>query len=296
MRKKIAKLFWPISAPLAFIQNHFKATLLVVIVLSLMMSNQTELAPNNNLHKMHLNGPIFDSSAFLEEIEKASKSHVKGLLVSINSPGGLVPPSVEMMMALQELAQSKPVVVYAAGTLASGSYYASLGADYIIANPGSMVGSIGVIFQTMNVSALMEKVGVQPRVVKSGAYKEVGAMYREWEPHEKAALKKLSTDTYNMFLNDVIKSRKLENEDPSKFANGRIFLASEALSLGLIDAVGNVSSAEAKIIELSGVNSPIWNEKSDLEKLMVQLSREASLGLTSVIENGLSTLTMYRQY
>jgi protease-4 len=294
MREKIAGLFWPITAPITFIQNHFKASLLIVILLSFMSSDTGEVTPYNNLHKIVLSGPIFDSEKFLEELEKAQSDNVKGLLVVVNSPGGLVPPSIEMMLAIKEYAQSRPVVVYASGLLASGSYYASIGASEIIANPGSMVGSIGVIFQTMNVESLMQKVGVTPRVVKSGEYKEIGAMYRAWEPHEQQALEKLSTDTYNMFVKDVSTARGLKIEDAPNFANGRVFLAQEAKTLGLIDEVGNIRFARERIMELAEVKNPIWNKKSDFDKLMERLNAEVSMSLSTVIQNLLTSLALYR--
>ena len=276
LRERIAVLFWPITAPIRFIQAHFKATLLVLIILMIILSGDKSDHVRENLYRIDISGPIFESEAFLKEMEKAKAENVKGLLLVVNSPGGLVPPSVEMMMAVREYAKERPVVVYASGLLASGSYYASVWADEIIANPASVVGSIGVIFQGMNAKGLLDKIGIKPMVVKSGKYKEVGAGYREWEEYEKEAMKTLSNDIYMMFVSDVAEARKLDPRDEKIFADGKVFLAEKAKEAGLIDRVGSMAIAEKRIAELAEVSDPQWNEKSELETFMERLAEQSS--------------------
>ena len=276
LRERIAILFWPVTAPIRFIQAHFKATLLVLIVLMIIMSGDKVEHVQENLYRIDISGPIFESETFLKEMEKAKAENVKGLFLVVNSPGGLVPPSVEMMMAVREYAKERPVVVYASGLLASGSYYASIWADEIIANPASIVGSIGVIFQGMNAKGLLDKIGVKPMVVKSGKYKEVGAAYREWEEYEKEAMKTLSQDIYMMFVADVAEARKLSPNDDKVFADGKVFLAEKAKQAGLIDRVGSMAIAEKRIAELAGVSEPKWNKKSELETFMERLAEQSS--------------------
>lgn len=276
LREKIAALFWPIAAPIRFIQEHFKATLLVVIVVMLMVSGEKTEQVSENLYKIDISGPIFESETFLAEMEKAKKPNVKGLLLVVNSPGGLVPPSVEMMMAVREYAKDRPVVVYASGMLASGSYYASVWADEIIANPASVVGSIGVLFQGMNAKGLLDKIGIKPMVVKSGKYKEVGAAYREWEEYEKEAMRELSGDIYTMFVADVAEARRLDPNEDKRFADGKVFLAEKAKQIGLIDRVGSMAVAKKRIEELAGVTDPKWNRKSELETFMERWAQQSS--------------------
>ena len=104
-----------------------------------------------NLQKIELTGPIMNVSKTLEELQKVKNDkNIKGVLFVVDSPGGSVAPSVELAYAIKELKEIKPVVVYASGVIASGSYYASIWGNKIIANPGSMVGSIGVIMQGIN--------------------------------------------------------------------------------------------------------------------------------------------------
>lgn len=276
LREKTALLFWPVTAPIRFIQEHFKATLLVIILLMAVTSGKESRAVQENLYRIDVSGPIFESESFFKEMEKAEAEHVKGLLLVVNSPGGMVPPSVEMMMAVKEYAKTRPVVVYASGLLASGSYYASIWADEIIANPASIVGSIGVIFQGFNVKGLLDKVGVRPNVIKTGKYKEIGAVYRDWEEYERTALATLSEDVYKMFVSDVAKARKLDPKKEKVFADGKVFIASKAKDVGLIDAVGSMAIAKKRLAELANVKEPLWNKKSRLESFMAELSNESS--------------------
>ncbi len=208
----------------------------------------------------------------LEKIEKAKNDPaVKGVMINVNSPGGAVAPSVELAYAIKELKEVKPVVVYASGIIASGSYYASIWANKIIANPGSMVGSIGVIMQGANVSELMQKIGIKTQTVKVGQYKETGTPTRAWSDLEKAELEKVIKDTYDIFISDVSSARGLKKEDHKIYANAHIFTARQAKEVGLVDEVATLSKAKADLINLSKVAKPIWNKEDKFEKFMDKL-------------------------
>ena len=154
----IKKLFLPITATMSFIQNHFKAMVFVLILFLIFAPDSNEDFTPNNLQQINLVGPIMEVSEVLEQIDDASSNDsIKGVLLVVNSPGGAVAPSIEVAYAIKRLKSKKPVVVYAAGTIASGSYYASIWADEIVVNPGSMVGSIGVIMQGADLSEVMGK-------------------------------------------------------------------------------------------------------------------------------------------
>ncbi len=207
----IKKLFLPITLTLDFTQKYFKSIVFITILLFVLDSNNETTLKSANLQKIDLYGPIMDPIMVLEKINKAkSDSNIKGVLFNINSPGGAVAPSIELAYAIKELKEIKPVVVYASGTIASGSYYASIWADKIIANPGSMVGSIGVIFQGANVEELMEKIGIKTQIVKAGRYKESGTPTRAWNDFEKAELQNVIKDTYELFVN-LAKSNVVQN-------------------------------------------------------------------------------------
>jgi len=277
------KLFLPITAFLDFIQKYFKALIFLLIIFALFATSKDHALQKPNLARIELNGPIFDAKEVLKKIDEAGSANIKGVLLVVNSPGGAVAPSIEISLAIKRLKKKKPVVAYAAGTMASGSYYASIWADKIVANPGSTIGSIGVIFESANIKKLIEKLGIEPQVVKAGKYKEVGTPFREWKDFEKAEIKKVIFDTYNMFVKDVVKARKLDIKDKDKFAQAHIFTAYQAKKVGLIDEVGTIYDAKNLLYGLSGVKNPIWKKEDKFEKFMEKLTNETSSKIASFI-------------
>ena len=283
----ISKLFWPITAPIKFIQENFKTVLFLTLVYFLVVNTDTADTKTANLQKIDLFGPIMDAQSVLEQIEKArTNKNIKGVLLNVNSPGGAVAPSVEIAYAIKELRNIKPVVAYASGIMASGSYYASIWADKIIANPGSMVGSIGVIMQSVDASELMSKIGVKTQTVKVGDYKEAGTPTRQWTQKEKEELEKITQSTYDMFIKDVAKARKLKVQDHKKYADAHIFTSIQAKEVGLIDEVATTSKAQKDLMKLSGIKDPVWAKEDKMDKFLEQLSNEAITKITNNL-NGL---------
>jgi protease IV len=265
----ISKLFWPITAPIKFIQAHFKTVLFLAILIFIFANTDSEDLKQPNLAIIELNGPIFIADEVLEKIEKAkTDQNIKGVLLKVNSPGGAVPPSIEIAYAIKELGTIKPVVAYASGIMASGSYYASIWANKIIANPGSMIGSIGVIMQNVDASELLEKIGIKPQTVKAGEYKESGTPMRQWTQKEKQELEKIIHNTYNMFVNDVANARGLDPKEHKSYADAHIFTAMGALQVGLIDEIATISRAKSYVKNLSGVTVPIWQKEDEMDKFM----------------------------
>ncbi len=204
-------MFNAIGKTIKWIGQHFMGMLFLLIAFVVLMPTSTTQLIPANLQEIKLVGPIMDADAILKEIETAQKdSSIKGILLNVNSPGGAVPPSIEIAYAIKELKKHKPVVAYASGIMASGSYYASIYANTIIANPGSIVGSIGVIMESANIEELMNTIGVKTQIVKQGTYKEAGTPTREWTPEERAELETLTKDTYELFIHDVAKARGLD--------------------------------------------------------------------------------------
>ena len=282
----LKKLFSPITGTINYIQNHFKAMLFILLLIIIFApASEEELSPNN-LQKIALVGAIMDSSEVVEQINKAAKDDaIKGVLLSVDSPGGAVAPSVEIAYAIKRLHEKKPVVVYAKGTLASGSYYASIWADKIIANPGSMVGSIGVIMQGADLSGIMNKIGIKSQVVKAGKYKQIGTPDREWTPYEKNELNKVIQGIYNMFVCDVANARKLDIKKKDNFANAHIFTAAQAKDVGLIDKVGVAHDAKEELIKLSGVSHPVWNKEDKFDKFIKKLAATTAITLHTYFPN-----------
>jgi len=268
----ISKLFYPITGPITFIQNHFKTVLFLTILYFVISSSDTKNLETANLQIIELNGPIMIVDDVLEKIETAKNDiNIKGVLLKVNSPGGAVAPSVEIAYAIKELREIKPVVAYASGVMASGSYYASIWANKIIANPGSMVGSIGVIMQSVDASELMSKIGVKTQTVKMGTYKESGTPTRQWTKEERAELEKITADTYDMFITDVANARKLKKENHKEYADAHIFTSSQAKKVGLIDDVATISTAKLELITIAKVSNPIWSQEDKMDKFMQKM-------------------------
>jgi len=276
----LKKLFLPITLPLKFIQDHFKA-MIFLLILFLIFAPQSEkdLTPNN-LQEIVLAGPIMDATEIVAKIDKAANNdNIKGVLLTVDSPGGAVAPSIEIAYAIKRLQAKKPVVAYAKGTIASGSYYASIWADEIIANPGSMVGSIGVIMQGTDLSGIMEKVGIKTQTVKAGKYKQLGTPDRPWKEFEINELNKVIQGTYDMFAQDVADARDLDINKRDTFANAHIFTALQAKQVGLIDKLGVGYDAKLRVKELSGVSDAVWNKEDKFDRLMKKLAASSAVTL-----------------
>ena len=280
-------IFWPITAPIKFIQTNFKATLLVLILFFIFTSNTKPLEVPN-LTKINLTGPILDANSILEKIENAKKSNnIKGVLFVVNSPGGAVAPSVEIAYAIKELNTIKPVVSYASGVMASGSYYASIWSHTILANPGSTIGSIGVIMQSVDASELLQKIGVKPQIAKIGKYKEVGTPTRQWETFEQEELQKVINSTYTMFVQDVATARKLDINNSNQFADAHIFTAIQAKEVGLIDQLSTLSGAKKELQRLTKIDTAIWEEEDKMDKFFEKLVNESTTQIIHHFNNKL---------
>jgi protease-4 len=272
----IKRVFSPVTAVLSFIQKYFKSLIFLVILFLIFGAPSGESIKPSNLMKIELNGPIFDSERFLSNIKEAEKSNIKGVLMVVNSPGGAVAPSIEMALAVKRLKEKKPVVAYAGGIMASGSYYASIYANKIIANPGAMIGSIGVIFQSANIQELATKLGIKEQTVKAGKFKQIGTPTREWTDFERAELKRMIDDTYDMFVTDVATARGLDINRSSQYADAHVFTARNAKKVGLIDEVGSIYDAKKEIEKLSGVTFPLWKKKDKIDKFMDKFITESA--------------------
>jgi len=283
-------LFLPITAPIRFVQRNFKTVLFLSFLVYLAVNSDPRSMKKPNLQTIELNGAIMNVDEILVKINKAKDDKtIKGVLFKVNSPGGAVAPSVELSYAIKELNSIKPVVAYASGTMASGSYYASIWAKKIIANPGSMIGSIGVIMQSYDASELMNKIGIKTQTVKIGTYKEAGTPTRQWTQQEKAELDKVIQGTYDTFIADVSNARKLKKEDHKIFADAHIFTSIQAKEVGLIDQVGTINIAKKELAKLAKVKKPVWKKADPMEKFMQKIIQ----GTISNVSSNLNGLMAY---
>ena len=270
---------------LSYIQNHFKA-MIFLLLLYIIFEPTTMPTEIPNLAKIRLSGNIVNAEAILEKIDEVKNDkNIKGALFVVDSGGGAVAPSIEISQAIKRLNSEKPVVTYASGTLASGSYYSAIYSSAIVANPGSLVGSIGVIMQGMNLEQLSQKIGVVTQTIKAGKFKEVGTTMRKWHPAEKAELKKVIDGTYNMFVKDVANARKLDVKNHTVFADAHIFTADGALEVGLIDKVGVSYDAKELLVKISGVENAVFKPEDKFDKLMEKLNQEVHTFVLSLTQN-----------
>ena len=204
---------------------------------------------------IELNGLIVSSEQILKNLTSfRNDPNVKSIILRIDSPGGSVGAAQEIFKDVKRTNEVKPVVASMGSLGASGGYYAALGAEKIIANPGTMTGSIGVIVKFPNLEGLFEKVGYKTEVVKSGAMKDVGAPNRPLSDKERALLQGLIDNVFNQFVKAVAKSRGMPEETVKELADGRIFSGEQAFEAGLIDALGNFTDAVSMAAELGGLD------------------------------------------
>ncbi|MCZ6156757.1 signal peptide peptidase SppA [Campylobacter ureolyticus] len=273
MMKEIGKFF---SDILKFGIKVFIVLFLITLVLVGFSGTKIEKS-GVNLAEIKLSGAIMDESAILKEIYSIQDDkNIKAVLLNINSPGGAFAPSFEISNAIKELNKEKPVIAYASGTMASGSYLSGVWANKIYANKGSFIGSIGVIMQGYNIEELASKIGIKDQVVKAGEFKEAGTIMRAWSQSERQSLQDLVDKSYNLFVSEVATARKLNKNDENIWANARVFLPDEALNLGLIDEISNYKKVKDEVVKISGVQNPVWKEKSKYDEFMDTFSSKVA--------------------
>lgn len=207
---------------------------------------------------VELEGTIIDVDDVLRELKShRDNPQVKAVVLRINSPGGVVGPTQELHAAVMRLRESgKPVVASLGAVAASGGYYVAVAADKIYANPGTLTGSIGVIFQLPNLDGLMKKVGVDYVVVKAGRYKDIGNIARPMTAEEQRILQSLLDDVHAQFISAVATGRKLDRAQVLGFADGRIVSGAQAKDLKMIDALGGLEDALDGAAALAGLPRP----------------------------------------
>lgn len=273
MMKEIGKFF---SDILKFGIKVFIVLFLITLVLVGFSGTKIEKS-GVNLAEIKLSGAIMDESAILKEIYSIQDDkNIKAVLLNINSPGGAFAPSFEISNAIKELNKEKPVIAYASGTMASGSYLSGVWANKIYANKGSFIGSIGVIMQGYNIEELASKIGIKDQVVKAGEFKEAGTIMRTWSQSERQSLQDLVDESYDLFVSEVATARRLNKNDENLWANARVFLPDEALNLGLIDEISNYKKVKDEVVKISGVQNPVWKEKSKYDEFMDTFSSKVA--------------------
>jgi protease-4 len=205
---------------------------------------------------VRVEGPILDSYQTVEELQTfADDPLVKAIVIRIDSPGGGVVPSQEIYNAVKRVRKehNKTVVASMGTVAASGGYYIAVATDRILANPGTLTGSIGVIMQMANFQELLEKIGVKSVVIKTGKFKDLGSPFRPMMEEERQLLEGVMNDTLSQFIEAVADGRSMDAAEVEQLADGRVFTGRQAKSVLLIDEIGDLHDAIKLAGELGGI-------------------------------------------
>ena len=214
---------------------------------------------------VEVKGVISQSSGIIEELQQyVDDKDVKAIILRIDSPGGGVGPSQEIYREVMKIRPKKKVVTSMGSVAASGGYYIASASDLIVANPGTITGSIGVIMQFSNFEELLKKIGIKGVVLKSGEHKDIGSPFREMTPEEKKIMQDVLDNVHQQFIQAVADGRKLDPAKVAEIADGRIFTGEQAKNLGLVDQMGNLQDTieiTAKMVGISGRPNVIYPKK-----------------------------------
>ncbi len=192
------------------------------------------------------------SERIIEDLKRAEGDRsVKAILLWINSPGGSVVGSDEVYHALRRA--TKPIVAVMNEVAASGGYYIACGADYVVANPNTLTGSIGVVAVIPNAAELFNKLGIEAVILRSAPRKAEGSVFEKLSPEAREILQRLIDEAFTTFVQVVAEGRGLEKEQVRELADGRVYSGQQALELGLVDALGGLKEAIDKAKELGGI-------------------------------------------
>ena len=207
---------------------------------------------------VELIGNITSSRDIIHSIKHfRENSSIKAIVIRIDSPGGAVGPAQEIFREIRKTVNTKKVIASMGTVAASGGYYVAAGADGIVANPGTITGSIGIIMGFANFQELLRKIGMIPVVIKSGQYKDIGSPVREMTKDERAILQNLSNRIHRQFIVDIANGRGMDLSKVEVIADGRIFTGEEAKNLGLIDRLGNLEDAIEWAGRMGGIKGKI---------------------------------------
>lgn len=207
-------------------------------------SRALALLSGDGIGVLQVQGAIEDSNEFLRELKRFRDAPwIKAVVVRIDSPGGAVAPTQEIFEEIIKAKKSKPLIASMGSMATSGGYYIAAACDKIVANPGTLTGSIGVIMQLNNVEELMKKIGVKGLNIKSGVNKDIGSPFAPLSAEGREILQSLVDNVHGQFVSAVAKGRGLEEDQVRRLADGRVYSGAQAKELGLIDQFGNLEDA-----------------------------------------------------
>ena len=255
---------------------------------------------NSEIALVHVNGMLMDSTEIVRQLSKYRRDpKIKAIIVRIDSPGGAVAPAQEIYDEINKVKDSNKIVYASLGSVAaSGGYYIACPTNYVIANPGTLTGSIGVIMAFNNIEELAKKVGVRPTVIKSGAFKDSGSPLRSMKPEERKLLQNVVDDVHQQFVKAVSVGRNLPQDEVKLFADGRVMTGKQALEFKLIDEFGGLEKTKEILGKKIGVvgHPSVIEEKEDVPFMDWLMKSVVSKNLTQAFSPAPTPLLQYLWY
>jgi len=247
---------------------------------------------------IEIKGIIADAKQVVHNLKRFREDgSIKAIVIRIDSPGGAVGPAQEIFREIRKTSNKKKVIASMGTIAASGGYYVAAGSDGIVANPGTITGSIGVIMGFTNYEELLQKIGLVPIVVKSGEFKDMGSPVRKMTAVEQKILENFAQKIHRQFIMDVVKGRKMDQAKVESLADGRIFTGQESKDLGLVDRIGNLEDAIAWAGNLGGIKGKISTVYAQEKKFSIlKYFSESSVKalLNQVFKTQISADYLYR--
>jgi protease-4 len=280
-----------LSRILLYIGIFFGVIILLSVIFAAVAGSKGKVA------LVKVEGPIIEAKTLVDEIKGYAKdTSIKAIVIRVDSPGGGVVPSQEIYEQVKKAKVSKKVIISMGSVAASGGYYIAAPADLIIANQGTITGSIGVIMVVPNLKGLMDKVGIKTEVVKSGRLKDLASVFRGIGPEEREIIQGVMDDVHSQFIKAVADGRRMQVNKVRALADGRIFSGRQAMAAGLVDELGDLEYSIKKAAKLAGIEGePEVVSKAGKGTLAKILDGQLTAGIANVMPE-MNMKYMYYMY
>ncbi len=226
----------------------------ILFFIGRMIGKPSRFAFGDKIAIVEIRGVITQSSGIIEEIHQYQEDDgVKAIILRIDSPGGGVAPSQEIHREILKVKSKKKVITSMGSVAASGGYYIACASDLIIANPGTITGSIGVLMEFTNIEELFKKIGIKGVIIKSGEHKDIGSPFREMTLEEKKIIQSVIDNVHQQFIQAVAEGRKMDRSKVTQIADGRILTGEQAKQFGLVDQIGSLQDAIDVVTKMVGI-------------------------------------------
>ena len=229
---------------------------------------QQYTSSGGNIGIVEINGMILSSKKIIRNINVFKNDNdIKAIILRIDSPGGGIGPSQEIYREIMKIKADKKIITSMGSVAASGGYYIASATDGIVANPGTLTGSIGVIMEYVNIMEIAKKIGISPIVIKSGEFKDMGSPLRELKDSEKKIFQALVDELHLQFVNDAATARGIDIKNMAMLADGRVYTGQKALKLKLIDRLGNLDDAvqwAGEMANIKGKLKPVYPKEDKI--------------------------------